>query len=378
MFPFARADRTCDRALWLADGYRFEEAAEGFQAALDLVPDDARLRMDYALSLAERGDYEAAVAEATEAVEQAPANAVLPMFLGVIHLDDGRCADAREWLERSAEIDPANPLAPAYLALTQWDTSGDLEAVARLAKIDSPLSGGFEARLLIRVEDAMSRLRDGVSAPESEAGKTEDPDREAAARRCHKARDLLEGGRPDAALDQLARILTAAPATPEVCEAAAEVCPVAREHLAAMPQGKARLKFLHTLACVEYETGYASAAREHAGQWLAAHRAEGAPRPPRDQMQMAVYVLARVASAEGNDAEALTHLEELRTLAPREPVVDYMMGSALLRMGERGRARHAFERLLGKAPVFGRERLGHLVRAAQRKPEPEDQAAPEA
>ncbi|MDP6438969.1 MAG: tetratricopeptide repeat protein [Candidatus Brocadiia bacterium] len=369
MFSIGKADRAHRRALRLAQRFRFEEALPSFQQAVEGLGDDGRLRTNYGLALAESGQPEAAVEALEKAMVLEPESAVHPMNLGLVHLDEGRVEGARGSLRRSLEIDPENPLTRGYLLLCDWDEGRRSEAMATLADQDFPLSSGFEARLLLRVEGHLSGAANAGespgSAPPAAVGRRA---LKKATRLVEKAVALAGKGNLERALVTLEGAAEIAPEAPDVLEGVAKLCALAEEVLATRPEGKARLDLLHALGCLCFETGDIAFARDCMAEWAAAHRTPEGHRPPKEELQMALFVLGSEAAAAGNCGDAVKHLEELRALSPREPGVEYALGSCLLRLGRRREARQAFERLLDKAPLFARHKLRKLDDARHESP----------
>ncbi len=369
----SKAGRAHRRALRLAQRFRFEEALPSFQQAVEGLGDDGRLRMNYGLALAECGRPETAVKALERAMDLDPKSAVPPMNLGLVHLDEGRVEDARASLHRSLEIDPENPLTRGYLLLCDWDEGRRSEAMATLADQEFPLSSGFEARLLVRVEEHRSGTASAGESP-SDGAASEPPAGvgplalRKATRLVERAVALAGKGNLEQALVTLEGAAEIAPEAPDVLEGVAKLCALAEEVLATRPEGKARLDLLHALGCLCFETGDIAFAKDCMAEWIAAHHSPEGCRPRKEELQMALFVLGSEAAAAGNCEDAVKHLEELRALSPREPGVEYALGSCLLRLGRHREARHAFERLLDKAPLFARHKLQKLNEARHESP----------
>jgi tetratricopeptide (TPR) repeat protein len=111
-----------------------QEAVREFQQALELAPDSAREKLNYALALLQRqdpslphtwfnlgiyykrqGDVKRAIAQFEGMIEHAPLEPIGHYQLGALYRQANRNAEAQAQFERAAELDPLLAAAPFQL-----------------------------------------------------------------------------------------------------------------------------------------------------------------------------------------------------------------------------------------------------------------------
>ena len=128
--------------------HRFAEAAEAWEAALRLTPDDAGVRIQCAHLWKEAGDYERAEPLYLAAETALPGDADLAMQLGHFYKTVGRLEDARERYRRALVLAPDWPeAAREYADLPRRD---DAAALLVPALVPSPLPPATERGIAIR------------------------------------------------------------------------------------------------------------------------------------------------------------------------------------------------------------------------------------
>ena len=83
------------------------KAAEAYQKALAIKPDDAAYHNNYALVLAQEKKYDDAQAELTKAAQADPTNAGKYYFnLGAVYVNTGNADAAAAAFKKAIEVDP--------------------------------------------------------------------------------------------------------------------------------------------------------------------------------------------------------------------------------------------------------------------------------
>ena len=124
----------------LAQRQRPQDAVVHYRIAIEGWPDDADIRLNLALALADLGDFERSLEELDAASRHRPADPVALLIAGKLLLKQSRPADALSAYERALAIQPNNldALMGSGLALTQLQRSDDAIEKYRLALKVSP------------------------------------------------------------------------------------------------------------------------------------------------------------------------------------------------------------------------------------------------
>jgi tetratricopeptide (TPR) repeat protein len=278
---------------------------------------------------------------------------VYPLFLGMVHLEKGALEPAQEALDRAIELDGENALARNYAALVKWEAGDRREAVKALLDIDFIQSSRFEARLLVRVEEALSASGHhespfwSIGEGEGDGGDRFILNRWVAAfergrarRQARRAASLVRQGRHEAALTRLEAAHRMAPGEPEIREALGR----ARKQVAK------ELDDPYLTGTLCFKNGDMESARSRLGPWL-----EEAKEP--ESRFMALGMLCEAELARGDVKKASAHLDEVLVLDPHDLYAQYLKGRLAVARGDRVEARRAFERFLDREPSFARVRL---------------------
>ena len=110
---------------------RYPEALTEFNRTLVLQPNNALARQFCAWVCRRRGEWERSIADAKKAEEIAPRDATIPMNLGITYALLRRWKDAKEVQVRALAIDPHSVIAAAILAMTQLNSTGDIDSARR-------------------------------------------------------------------------------------------------------------------------------------------------------------------------------------------------------------------------------------------------------
>jgi len=112
-----QADRNYAAAFRLWRAGKPGEAAKAFDSVIEAFPKDARAHAQRARALAEAGRTSDAIREARQATGLAPNNHAPLLFLGQIQYDAGRYEEARKAFAAASRLDPENKLVQGYLGL---------------------------------------------------------------------------------------------------------------------------------------------------------------------------------------------------------------------------------------------------------------------
>jgi tetratricopeptide (TPR) repeat protein len=120
----------------LGDSYhkarQFEKAAESYQKAIELKPDDSEYHNNLGNAYAEMGKIPEAAAEFKKAAELNPAQASRYYFnYGAVMYNTGKMDEAAEAFKKAVELDPSNAdahflLAQALMGKVAYDSSGNV------------------------------------------------------------------------------------------------------------------------------------------------------------------------------------------------------------------------------------------------------------
>ena len=110
---------------------RYSEALAQFNRTLMLQPNNALARQFCAWVCRRRGEWERSIADAQRAEELDPRDSNIPMNLGITYALLRRWKDARQVQVRALAIDPHSVIAASILAMTQLNSTGDVDSARR-------------------------------------------------------------------------------------------------------------------------------------------------------------------------------------------------------------------------------------------------------
>ena len=214
-------------------------AAEELRAAASLNPRNGHIRLHLALALAEQGRFREALAELASLTSERPSDPVLHLFRGRVLYDAGRFAEAADSLRTALELDAGNDLARGYLLLSEMAV-GDLSAKLRqLVSMPVPGNSGFQARLILLLEERMPAVPSDIQAPtvpRAHAKSVTDGRKTSrtAKRRMNRAFRLLEKHRTADAADEALSALGLDPGNSDTRLSAAAIQVLARRYKLAL------------------------------------------------------------------------------------------------------------------------------------------------
>jgi predicted negative regulator of RcsB-dependent stress response len=342
------------RALFRRD---FVGAEALLREALTEASGQAPIHLYLAHALAEQGRLAEAERSLAVATDMAPASFVYPLHRGIMLLDAGDPARARDAFAASARLALDNRLVAGYVELAAWTEDGRAPSV-RLAELALEPSDAFRARALLRLAEttlerhgrrAAVRLLEPPPEPlglpfSQWLGALRYRDRLA------YAEQLLGRERFDEAVCFIASQppLMADPRAPALLERARRGALRTLDlALDACPPTRRGTLLLHRYE-FENDLGDHEATARTLTEWRAAHDAAGAPAAQR---HLAAAVTRRLASIEferGRDDEALA-LCAVSRAARVERETAGIEALARLALGQRRAARYAFEDFLDNA-----------------------------
>lgn len=354
---FGRTERLFSRGQRALARRDFGGAERLLREALARDPGWPHMRLYLAHALAGQGRQAEAECELAGAIGRAPTSFVLPLHLGIVVLDAGEPARARDALQAAARLAPDNPLVAGYVELARWTECGGTPP-AQLARLAGELPESFRARVLLRLAETTLEALGGKAAlalldPPPEPIDLPLPLWFGSLRhrgRLEYAEHLLDRGR----FEEAVLVVTSEPRLVADARASALLERARRGELRALDDALAgcatarRGTLLLQRYEVENELGDEDAVARTLAEWGQAHEAAGAP---SGQRHVAAAVARRLAAGEverGRYAEALALCEASRA-ARAERETSGVEALARLGLGERQAARHAFEDFLRNA-----------------------------
>lgn len=370
---FGRTERLFSRGQRALRRRQFESAETLFRAALSRAPRDPHLYLYLAHALAEQERTAEAEQALTVAVELAPASFVFPLHQGIVRLDAGDPAGARQAVAAAAALAPDNRLVAGYAELTDWSERGGPPS-PRLVELAGELSEEFGARALLRLAEVTRETRGPravleVIEPSPEPvglpvnlwlGALRYRDR------VRYAEHLVARTR----FDDAAYVLASQPTlmrdarTSALLERARRGALAAVEAALAAGDATSRATLLLQRYELEHELGDDEAVRRTLSEWRDLYTAAGAPSADRP---LAAAVLRRLAGVEvgaGRYADALSLCAASRDAREARETAG-VEALALLGLGQRRAARHALLTFLDNA-LFRVDM--RLAAAAERSP----------
>jgi tetratricopeptide (TPR) repeat protein len=354
---FGRTERLFTRGQRALARRDFAAAETLLREALARDPGYAHVHLYLAHALAEQERLAEAERSLAVALEQAPTSFAFHLHRGIILLDAGDPARARDAVAAAARLAPDNRVVAGYAELIAWTQRGG-PPTARLAQQAGDLPESFGARALQRLAETTLETRGAKAAvalldPPLEPmglpltlwlGGLRHRDR------LRYAERLLGSGR----FDDAAYFITSQPALMADTRAPALLEQARRGALREVggalagcaPARRATL-LLHRYE-VENELGDHDAVLRTLTEWRDAYTAAGAP---AGQRHLAAAVMRRMAAVEierGRPAEALALCAASR-VARAERETAGVEALARLALGQRRAARHAFEDFLQNA-----------------------------
>jgi tetratricopeptide (TPR) repeat protein len=367
---FGRTEQLFSRGQRALARRDFSGAERLLRAALARDPGYAHIHLYLAHALAEQERLADAERSLTTAMRMAPALFVFPLHHGIILLDAGDPARARDAVAAAARLAPDNRLVAGYGQLAAWTECGG-PPPARLAELAGELPESFRARALLHLAETALTARGPRSAldlldPPSEPVGLPFTLWLAALRhgdRLDYAARLVERGRFEEASYVIASrpALMADPRTPALLERARRgALRTLDEALAASTPTRRGTLLLHRYE-VENELGDRDAVVRTLAEWRDAYAAAGAP---AGQRHVAAAVIRRMAAAEierGRYHEGLALCAASRAARPERETAG-VVAVARLGLGQRRAARYAFEDFLKDALFPLDARLREAVR----------------
>src|SRR5688572_28766173 len=117
---FGRTERLFSRGQRALARRDFVGAERLLREALGRDPGRPHIRLYLAHALAGQGRQADAERELAAATGRAPTSFVFPLHLGIVVLDDGEVARARDAFRAAARLAPDNPLVAGYVELARW------------------------------------------------------------------------------------------------------------------------------------------------------------------------------------------------------------------------------------------------------------------
>jgi len=168
-----RADRDYSRACRLLRAGKPGEAVKAFDRVIAAFPKHARAHVQRGLALAAAGRAGEGVRAARRAADLAPGNHAPLLFLGEIHYDAGQFEEARKAFSGAARVDPENRLVQAWLGLSLFALGRRDQGAELLREHLRYGYGPVEARVLVLAERYLWEHREQARALEDQLTRDE-------------------------------------------------------------------------------------------------------------------------------------------------------------------------------------------------------------
>jgi serine/threonine-protein kinase len=154
-------------ALLLRDQNQTAQAHAAFQQALEYIPDDVRVRHDYASVLAQEGLLPAAAEQLERALQVTPDDTATLRKLALLRMAQREFDRAMEAFERVIQKEPGD-LAAQYNLANAYRTTGQItkavELYERILRLDSNMILAANNLAWIRATHPSATLRNGAEA----------------------------------------------------------------------------------------------------------------------------------------------------------------------------------------------------------------------
>jgi tetratricopeptide (TPR) repeat protein len=358
-----RTERLFSRAERLADEWRFEEALQYFDEAIQTDQHYAHLYLYKAMALAELGRFEEASDSFGIAERLAPDNFVFPMFRAAALLDQGEPGAALQNLEKVSKLEAHNEAMHDYSLLARWDL-GERAAFWELRRNLRSLPTHLGSRIAVRLEERRIEPDPNFKHADTHEARRLFPGwldsqfnraREALARRrLAKVDRLLAAHRYDTALQVLDSFSIATSEAQEEYDAKraaalAGMCRKEREHLKGL-DGAQRQKVLLRLGRLQAEAGQNDEAYKNLDKWVKEY---GSPTNNHPSAATALIQMAEIDLDRQQYGSAVRHCQQARVLGVHlDPRIDLIEAKAALSQRNRRDARRLFERYLHKDAFY--------------------------
>ena len=101
---------------------RFSEAHDEFTKAMRLQPENIKISVQLAKTLARTGQKDKALQFLRRILEDNPSNPEVRIQIGILYHSENRLSDARREWEEALAVDPQNKTARMYLSMFDYDT----------------------------------------------------------------------------------------------------------------------------------------------------------------------------------------------------------------------------------------------------------------
>lgn len=351
-----RTERLFSTAERLAGEWRFDEALQYFDQAIQTDEQYAHLYLYKAMALAELGRFEKASDTFDIAEHLAPDNFVFPMFRAAVLLDKGDAEAALQSLEKASRLDAQNEALRDYGLLARWDL-GEPAAFWQLRRNLRGIPTHLSSRIAVRLEERQiepdpNSSKAGTDQPHhrmphwlgSQVGRA----REALARRrMAKVDRLLAAHRYDTALQVLDSFsVTTSQAQKEYDakrRAALEgMCRKERKDLKEI-DGPQRQKALLRLGLLQAEAGQEDDAYKNLDNWMKEYGSS----TDHASAAAALVQMAAIALDKQQYKSVARHCQQARSLSVRlDPRIDLIEAKTAVALRNRRDARRLFERYL--------------------------------
>lgn len=354
---FGRTERLFRRGQRALSRRDFAGAETWLREALATDPDYAHIHLYLAHALAEQERLAEAERSLAVAIDTVPTSFVFHLHLGIILLDAGDPARARDAVAAAVRLAPDNRFVAGYAALAAWTDLGG-PPPTQLAQQARELPESFGARVLLRLAETTVETR-GARAAVALLEPPEEPmglpftlwlrglrHRD----RLGYAEALLGRERFDEAAYVVASqpALMADPRAPALLERARRgALRTLDDALAGCAPARRGPLLLHRYE-VEHELGDHDAGARTLTEWRDAYTAAGAPAGQRHVAAAVLRHIAALAVEDGRYEEALALCAASRG-ARAERETAGVEGLARLGLRRRRAARHAFEDFLENA-----------------------------
>jgi hypothetical protein len=352
-----RTERLLSRGQLALSRRDYTGAETLLRAAIARTPRDPHLHLYLAHALAEQERLAEAERALAVATELAPTAFVFRLHQGIVLLDAGDLPRARAALATASTRAPDNRLVAGYRELVAWAERGG-SPPARLVELAGELPESFGARALLHLAQVTLETHgpravlEVVEAPPEPLGlpivlwlgalRYRD--------RVHYAEDLLRRER----FDDAVHFIAAQPAlirdarVPMLLERARRGALRAVDAVLTGGGAAPRGPLLFQRYELEHDLGDEEAGRRTLSEWRDLYAAAGAPRAERPVAAAVIRRLAALEVGRGSYTEALALCAASRA-ARDERDTSGVEALALLGLGQRRAARHAFAAFLENA-----------------------------
>jgi len=361
-----QTERLFSKAERLANEWRFDEALDHFDQAIQADRQYAHLYLYKAMALAELGRFEKAADTFRMAEGLAPNNFVFPMFRAASLLDQGEPETALQSLEKASQLAPQNEAVRDYILLAHWDL-GEHGAFGQLRQNLGGIPTHLGSRIAVRIEERriepdpnfkhLSTEAHSSLFPEWLSSRIDRVRGSLATRRLAKVDRLLAAHQYETALQILDSFsVTTAEAQKEYKAkrdaALTGMCLKEREQLQAH-DGAQRSKVLLRLGLLQADAGQKDEAYKNLEAWVKEY---GSPSHNHSSKAVALIQMAEIDFDRQQYNNAVRYCQQARSLGVQlDPRIDLIEARIALSKRNRRDARRLFERYLHK-DVFYLER----------------------